>query len=66
MSVSVHELKQASDITFPSLGLGHSGILQGKTKGLFEDLCSVCEQSLEERRSKKKIGAELKSMVGRD
>lgn len=66
MSVSVHELKQASDITFPSLRLGHSGILQGKTKGLFEDLCSVCEQSLEERRSKKKIGAELKSMVGRD
>lgn len=66
VSVSVHELKQASDITFASLGLGHSGILQGKTKGLFEDLCSVCEQSLEERRSKKKIGAELKSMVGRD
>lgn len=35
-------------------------------KGMFEDLFSVCEQGLEERRSKKKIGAELKSMAGRD
>lgn len=33
---------------------------------MFEDLCSVCEQGLEERRSKKKIGAEFKSMAGRD
>lgn len=59
-------LKQASVIAFPSLGLGHTGISRGKMKGMFEDLCSVCEQGLEERRSKKKIGAELKSMAGRD
>lgn len=35
-------------------------------KRMFEDLCSVCEQGLEERRSKKKIGAEFKSMAGTD
>lgn len=46
--------------------LGRAGIFQGKMKGMFEDLCSVCKQGLEERRSKKKIGAELKSMAGRD
>lgn len=50
----------------PHPGLRHAGILQGKTKRLFEDLCSVCKQGLEERRSKKKIGAEFKSMAGRD
>jgi len=53
-------------------GIGHclpqsgTGISQGKTTGMFEDLCSVCKEGLEERRSKKKIGAELKSMAGRD
>lgn len=47
-------------------GGGQAGIFQGRMKGMFEDLFSVCEQGLEERRSKKKIGAELKSMAGRD
>lgn len=64
--VCVSRLKEAPVIAFPTLGLGHAGILQGKMKRMFEDLCSVCEQGLEERRSKKKIGAEFKSMAGRD
>lgn len=66
ISVCVSRLKEAPVITFPTLGLGHAGILQGKMKRMFEDLCSICEQGLEERRSKKKIGAEFKSMSGRD